>query len=143
MEIRAGALDKRIALKGEIEIEVLNLNFFNSLEPRDKISLWKALDSSIQREADSDQRLQLHGDVFQTFHNFKKMVDHLIFLEQEKEINEMDLPYSLEFRGLVRNEYKLRVLGLKPDPANQTNEEEENGGAEMDETSAGDSESGD
>ena len=71
------------------------------------------------------------------------MVGRLLFLEQEKEINDRDLPYSPEFREGIREEYARRVMGVTPDPAIQTNEEEESGSEEVDEISAGDSEPGD
>lgn len=133
MEVRSRALDNRIVLQGEIEKEVLNPKFFNSLEAKDKIYFWKALDLSVQREAGLDQKLQAQSDVFQTFHNYKKMVDHLLFLEQEKEFKQTELPYSPEFRAKVRQEYLDRVLGRTAEPVNQTDEEdEENGSEEVD-----------
>ena len=96
------------------------------------------MDVSIQTEAGLSQRLQAQGDIFQSYHNVKKLVDHLIYLEQGREFKKTKLPYSPEFRAMVREEYLNRVLGYTFEPDNHDNEEEENGSEEADEASARD-----
>ena len=144
-EKRTDSLETRIALKNEIEIPMMKVEFFEALEPNLQINFWKALDRSIQTEAGLAARLQAQGDINEAYYNLNKLVDNLNFIEREKEQKKLDKdsPFSPEFREKVRNEYRLRVLGLKPEPANQTDEEDSNGREEVDESTTEDSESED
>ncbi len=144
-EVRSNSLQKRSEFLNKMENLVMTMEFFESLEPNLKIKLLLGLDRGVQSETGLVARLQAQGDINKSYYNLKKLVDNLIFLETKKERKKLDKnsPYSPEFQELTRAEYRLRVMGLKPDPAKQTEEEEENGSEEVDENSAGKSEPGD
>ena len=73
-----------------------------------------------------------HGDFFQFFHNFKRALEALDFLESETRTIPANHPFSPEFKSAVKDAYLKRVLGITHDPEVQPGEEEENGGQKMD-----------
>lgn len=110
--------ETRMAFADKIAKVVLSREFLEKIEPREKILLWKGLESSVLARAALLQKLQAQGDGFQSYHNHKRLLDLLISLEKESEIKAMPLPYRPEFRAKVRKEYLNRVLGITQEPEN-------------------------
>lgn len=129
----------RLALVAEIEKIIRNPEFYKSVVPRDLIFLWRNLDASNLRWMVLGQKILSQEDAIHT-HN--KLTSVLVSLEKEKEPIDPESPYSPEFRGRVRDAYAKRVMGVTTEPVNQADEEEENGGQDVDEISAGEPEPG-
>ena len=130
----------RLALKEEIEKIIRDPEFYKSLEPRDLILLRTSVDGSDHRWMVFCQKILSQEDAIHT-HN--KLTALLVSLEMEKEPMDPDSPYSPEFRARVRKAYADRVTGVTTEPEDPADEEEENGGEEVDEPSTEDPESGD
>lgn len=131
LEARSEGLEKRIAFKDKIEQVLYTQKFFEGLEPREKMLFWRLTDVSIQTEAGLSQMLQAQGDIFQSYHNVKNLVDHLIYLEREKELNRRWTPPDPGFRAYLYELYAKKIQ-LEKEKERRNNKEKVNGRKEMD-----------
>ena len=88
------------------------------------------------------QRLQAQGDIFRSYHNVKKLVDHLIDLEQEQELKRSWTPPDPGFRAYVHELYKKKVQLQIEEEKRCNNKEKENGREKMDNGATEESEPG-